>query len=95
MRLGPVVVRIVRGQAVVDDSDDPLGPEESTVLGTLAERAGSVVALDALRQRLVARHGIGAACRLEEHVARVAGALAAAGGPVLHAVDDLGFVLQP
>lgn len=95
VRLGPVVVRVIRGQGIVDGVDDPLGPEVATVLGALAERVGCVVGSDALRDRLAERHGREAARHLEEHVEALAGFLAAAGAPSLHPVDDLGYVLQP
>ena len=95
VRVGPVVVRVVRGQGAIEHSDDPLRPEEATVLGTLAERAGCLVGREALRQRLAVRHGPEGADQLDDHVMRVAHVLAAAGAPMLHTVGDAGYVLRP
>lgn len=95
LRLGPVAVRVVRGEARISGVTADVAGEDATVLGTLAERCGCVVSRAALRERLLARHGPEAADRLDESVARLSAVLTAGGAPAVEVVHGGGFVLRP
>ena len=88
------VVRVARGAGRMEGVDQDVTAEDATVLGTLAER-WCVVTRAALRERLAARHGRGAAERLDECIARLSAVLTAAGAPAVEAVQGDGFVLRP
>jgi DNA-binding response OmpR family regulator len=95
VRVGPVVIRVAHGSATIVPTEADLDAEDATVLAALAEHPGFVIAREALRERLAARHGADAADHLDDYVARLAGVLEAAGAPAVHIVQGDGVVLQP
>jgi DNA-binding response OmpR family regulator len=95
VRVGPVVIRVAHGSATIVPTEADLEAEDATVLAALAEHPGFVIAREALRERLAARHGADAADHLDDYVDRLARVLEAAGAPAVHVVQGAGVVLQP